>query len=184
MLFRGLGLLLIAVLLTGCAGNGFNTTADSGPTITMPLIPGWFEDQRVYYITTDASPAGAALDKNANYAPRLDDALPPRPKPPEMKTVIERIYGFPNGEQPAVLPSAPEPIGAASSNQPYSPIWQIYAVEWLREDRVRELTSEAAVFEAEANGWVSITATDMVVNCAVVADAEGNHLPGSRVNGL
>lgn len=173
---------LISLVLAGCANLGSNPV--SGPSITMPLIPGWFNDRKVYYITTDASPVAAAIDKNANFAPRLNDALPPRPKPPELKTVIERIYGFPEGDQPAILPSAPDPIGATSVNRPYSPIWQIYEVRWLDVAKRRELTSESALFDAQANGWVSITATDMVVNCAVVADDEGNHLPGSVVQGL
>ncbi|WP_108124122.1 DUF7482 domain-containing protein [Saccharospirillum mangrovi] len=182
MLKPWIGIALFSVLLSGCASLSSNSVA--GPSITMPLIPGWFNDQRVYYITTDASPVAAATGKNANFAPRLSDALPPRPKPPELKTVIERIYGFPEGDQPTILPSAPDPIGATSVNRPYSPIWQIYEVRWIDEAARRELTSESALFDAEANGWVSITATDMVVNCAVVADGEGRHLPGSVVNGI
>jgi len=173
---------LISLLMSGCAN--FAATSVSEPSITLPLFPAWFDDRRVYYITTDASPVAAAIDKNANFAPRLNDALPPRPKPPELKTVIERIYGFPEGDQPAILPSAPDPIGATSVNRPYSPIWQIYEVRWLDIAERQELTSEAALFAAEANGLVSISATDMVVNCAVVADAEGNHLPGSVVMGI
>lgn len=177
-----LALVMLSAMISGCAG--LSSQPIDGPSITLPLIPGWFDDRRVYYITTDAAPVAAAIDKNANFAPRLSDALPPRPKPPELKTVIERIYGFPDGEQPAILPSAPDPIGAQSVNRPYSPIWQIYEVRWIDGSARRELTSESALFDAEAKGWVSITATDMVVNCAVVADGEGHHLPGTVVQGL
>lgn len=177
-----LSLALISLLLAGCANLGSN--AVNGPSITLPLIPGWFNDRKVYYITTDAAPVATAISKNANFAPRLHDALPPRPKPPELKTVIERIYGFPEGDQASILPSAPDPIGATSVNRSYSPIWQIYHVRWLDDAQRRELRSESALLDAEANGWVSITATDMVVNCTVVADDSGKALSGSIVRGL
>lgn len=180
-MLRRLAYTLAALFLTGCASHS-PTVERNAPSISMPLFPAWFEDQTVYYISTDAWPRQVAQGMGLNYTPRFQDALPPRPKPPELKTVLERIYVFPNGEQPSVLPSAPEPIGADSANRPYSPLWLVYQVTWNDPQQRRELTSESALFDAERQGWITITATETVVNCPIVADAEGNRLPGSRLN--
>lgn len=51
-------------------------------------------------------------------------------------------------------------------------------------DHRQELKSEAELLDAEAEGWVELTLTEVIVNCAVVADAEGNRLPGSQLHGL
>lgn len=181
--------LLSATLIVGLAGCGLNQTTPNrsssyDPAITMPMFPGWFDGDIVYYITTDAWPRQVAIDMGANYTPRLRHSLPPRPKPPELDTVVERIYVFPGKEQPSILPSSPEPLGADSRNEPYSPIWVLYEVTWLEPAQQRELTSEGALFDAQSRGWVEITPTDKVVNCAIVADAEGNSLRNTRVHGL
>jgi len=181
MIDRWLSGCLAVFALTGCASLSQPTDV-STPAITLPLIPAWYEDRKLYYISTDAWPRRAALDKGVNYAPRLRDSLPPRPKPPDLKTVLERIYTFPNGEQASVVPSAPEPIGADSTNRPYSPLWLLYEVTWKEPAQRRELTSESALFDAERQGWITITATEMVVNCPIVADAEGNRLPGTTLH--
>ncbi len=139
------------------------------------MYPAWFDDRLVYYVSTDAWPLETAERMGVNYAPRLKDALPPRPKPPGTKTVLERIYVFSNSEQPNVLPSSPDPIGPASTNKPYSPIWVLYEVTWLVPEADREqLTSESALFRAERDGQVRIEATDQLVNCPIVADEDGN----------
>lgn len=186
MNFRLIPVALI-VLLTGCS---VLQPADSPtqkaltPAITLPLVPSWFNGTIYYYVTTDAWPRELATAMGANHTPRFQDALPPRPKPPELKTVLERVYTFPDGEQISIIPSAPEPIGPASHNQPYSPVWQVVEVHWRVTEQQRELKSEAALLDAAAAGWVEITVTDGVVNCAVVADAEGNRLPGSQLHGV
>lgn len=104
----------------------------------------------------------------ANYAPRLRDAIPHYPKPPRQKTVIERVYGFPNGEQRNIFPSAPTPAGYTSTDKAYSPIWLMYVVNWVNPDNAIELTSEDALLDAQAKGLVTIERTNIVVNCPIV----------------
>jgi hypothetical protein len=172
-------------LLSGCSVIGPQVSGVArmeAPSVTLPLVAGWFNNKKYYYINTDAWPQSLADEMGVNYAPRLADSLPPRPKPPGLKTIIERVYTFPENDQINILPSVPEPIGPASTNRPYSPIWQPVAVRWLDKERQRELRSEADVLDAEAEGWVSVTVINAVVNCAVIADDEGNWLPGSQLH--
>ncbi|WP_417551560.1 hypothetical protein [Marinomonas fungiae] len=154
--------------LTGCA-----STAPS--SISLPLHQAWFNDQVIYYVTTDVSDQEMARSMGVNYAPRLRDAIPNYPKPPRQKTVIERVYAFPNAEQRNIFPSAPTPVGSESTDVAYSPIWLMYAVKWVEPEHAIELTSEDALLDAEAKGWVNIERTNIVVNCPIVPSPYVSH---------
>ncbi|WP_231886169.1 DUF7482 domain-containing protein [Marinomonas atlantica] len=150
------------MMLTACSNQ------PTGLQYSLPLQQAWFEGETVFYVTTDVSDQAMAEKMGANYAPRLRDAIPNYPKPPRQKTVIERVYGFPNGEQRNVFPSAPTPTGFQSTDTAYSPIWLMYAVKWVDPKNAYELTSEDAVLDADAKGLVNIERTNIVVNCPVV----------------
>ncbi len=148
----------------------------SGDTVELPLVSGWFEGKVVRYVTTDVSDRQAATDMNANYVPRLANALNRQPQPGQ-PGAVERIYSFVNAKQGGVLPSLPAPLGAANANLNYSPLWQVHKVRWLPGKKIRLLTSEEQVLAAEEAGDVSIEKTNLVVNCPVVFSAADGALP-------
>ena len=96
-----------------------------------------------------------------NYAPRLHDAIGVRP------SVLERVYKFPQGEQISIFQSAPQPVGPASTDLSYSPLWRLALVHWTKPERFRELRSEEELLAAQENGELSINVTDIVVNCPI-----------------
>jgi hypothetical protein len=98
-----------------------------------------------------------------------------------LKTVLERVYKFPNNEQDAVFASAPRPLGPTSQDQQYSPLWLIYAVRWKSGAVVRELTSEEVVLGAEAAGTLEITRSSIVVNCPIVGSPAGDSFAGTYI---
>lgn len=153
-----------ALLLSRCVGGV------QQDTVTLDVSSAWFEGRLVQYISTDVSDSEFARKMNANFAPRLADAIPNYPKPPEQKTVLERVYAFPGDEQAnTVFASIPSPLGHASQDVSYSPLWLMYTVHWLDQERVQELRSEGDIFKAEAQGWVEIARTNVVINCPVVS---------------
>ena len=151
--------LLGSLLLGGCAGS-------SDTRIELPLLPGWYNEQLVYYITTDISDAPMAGMMQANYVPRLANALPTVPGPDPLAT-YDRVYKFADGSQPSVLPSIPLPLGAGNEDPAYSPLWHIYEVRWLRGPHT-ELRSADALLQAQEEGRVSLKATGVIANCPVV----------------
>lgn len=161
--------LALIASLTGCAAPARTASKPaSGETINLPLIQGWFEGRRAYYVTTDASDATMSAMMGANYVPRLANTLPPEPKVPGTPSSTDRIYKFPNAEQASVLPSAPEPLGAGNASNAYSPLWQIVNVTWNPGAKVVTLRSERDVLEAEDAGRITVMPTRVVVNCPVV----------------
>lgn len=164
MLFKGICFIVLALLLSAC------TSASKNQQVSFPVLKAWYEGKDVLYVTTDVSDREMAKAMNANYAPRLRDAIPRYPKPPQVKTVLERVYAFPNKEQDrTVFPSAPEPLGYLSENSAYSPLWIMYAVVWKDPSQAYDLKSEEAIFVAEDQGLVTIERTDIVVNCPVIS---------------
>lgn len=160
------------VLLSGCA------SPVSKGTIVFPLLKAWYEDRDVYYITTDVSDPEMAHMMGANYAPRLVQAVPNYPKPPGQRTILERVYAFPGGEQANnVFASIPEPLGPFSQDSSYSPIWLMYMVSWVDPALRRELRSENAILDAEEAGLVKIERSNIVANCPIVKLDTGPSLP-------
>jgi hypothetical protein len=161
--------IVCVLLLASCSSYSVKNKQVPQSTISLPLLHGWHDGKEVRYITTDVSDQAVAKAKNANYAPRLRDAVPRYPKPPQVKTVLERVYAFPNQEQAwSVFASVPEPLGYKSQDTHYSPLWLMYVVVWKDPSKVTELRSEEAILTAEDQGLVTIERTDIVLNCPVI----------------
>lgn len=163
--------LLLLLLLVGCA------TFDEGKTETvLKLQQAWVDGKKVEYVSTDISDAGAARQNGVNHVPRLADALPAEGR----KSLAERVYKFPDGEQISVFPSAPTPAGGANTDTNYSPLWRLVMVSWVKPDRRRELKSEEEILAAQDLGDVALRVTGIVANCPIIRSADGARLAGSR----
>lgn len=164
---------LAGIFLSGCSIGG---TAPPDRA-TLPLLTAWYDGKLVYYITTDVSERKIAEKMGANLAPRLTDGLPDYPKPPGQKTILEKVYDFTNSPQNKVFSSAPEPIGPASRDRHYSPVWLAILVTWQADHKIRTLTSEEAILDAAEKGEISLVTSDILLNCPIVGSAEGKTLP-------
>lgn len=157
------------VLLSGCASQVATRTET-----VLPLNRAWVDGRLVEYITTDISDQGMASMAGVNYVPRLRDAIgAPR-------SVLERVYKFPGGEQISIFQSAPSPVGPNNADRAYSPLWRLVMVKWRPPHTPRELKSEEALLAAEEAGQVSLEVTDIVANCPVTRTPGGEGLKGSR----
>ena len=163
--------LLVASLLTACANSVF----DVGRTeIVLPVSRAWVDGRVVEYVTTDISDLAMARMMGANHVPRLSAALGST----HGKSLVERVYKFPNEEQISVFQSAPSPVGAENQDRSYSPLWQVVLVRWANPAAARELKSEEAVLAAVDSGAVTLEATRVVLNCPIVHRGPRGALPG------
>lgn len=175
-------LVLAATALAGCAAIGGSRLSSSDETVNLPLVQGWFEGRRAFYVTTDVSDPEMARRAGANHVPRLANALPPEPKVPGMPSTIDRIYMVTNFKQGNVLPSAPQPLGPGNASNAYSPLWQIVTVTWKAGETPVLLRSEQEVLGAEDAGRVILEPQRVIANCPVVR-IEGEFLPGASLPG-
>ncbi|WP_144022142.1 DUF7482 domain-containing protein [Caballeronia sordidicola] len=168
--------------LVACGGKPVLSNSLAPKIITLPLSAAWYDNRLVYYITTEITDPAMATGTGITLTPRLRDAVPSYPKPPGVKTVLERVYKFPAGDQDAVFSSAPNPVGAASADKQYSPLWLLYTVSWNNASHPYMIKSEAALLEAVRKDEVTVTRTSIVINCPIVLNANGPTLSGVDVN--
>lgn len=137
-------------------------------TATLPLTQGFADGQAVFYIQTEASDAGVALQDQVHFVPKLAGALT------APLSAVDDIYVVTNFTQPNILASVPGPVGPMNSNGDYSPLWEVNMVTWVVPANATTLKSEAEVLAAQTAGSVTITQPGVVVNCPVLfASAHG-----------
>lgn len=157
---RHLALALLPALLAACA-----LPTRPADTVALPRQQAWVEGRRVDYVTTDISDATMALRSGVNHVPRLRDALGAG-----RGSLTERVYKFADGRQISIFPSAPAAPGATPDPN-YSPLWRLVLVAWKPGAAVRELRSEEALLAAADAGELTLSVTDIVVNCPILPAA-------------
>jgi 6-phosphogluconolactonase (cycloisomerase 2 family) len=126
-----------------------------------------------YYIQTEASDPDVAKAQGVNYVPKLANAI--------SDGVTDDIYVVTNFKQANVIPSAPIPAGPSNTDPDYTPLWQVNTVTWNQGTTPHTLRSEEEVLAAEAAGQVTITKTNIVVNCPVIFTPQGGLLPTAKI---
>lgn len=154
--------MLLLTMLTG--------VAHAAPAITMPLVTGYYDDVKIYYVNTEASDADVAAADGTTFVPKLANAI-------DVGATAD-IYAVTNFEQNNIVDSVPDPLGPYNADPDYSPLWRVTLVTWQPNTTPETLTSESAVLAAVDAGLVTLTSTDIVVNCAVVVTPWG-HLPSA-----
>ena len=164
---------LVLAFLSACASAFF----DVGRSETvLPLSRAWIDGRVVEYVTTDVSDLAMATMMGVNHVPRLAEAV----RAPPGRSLLERVYKFPNEEQISIFQSAPSPVGATNKDRSYSPLWRVVLVRWANPRLARELKSEESLLAAEQNRELSLEITEIVVNCPVTRVRGGQALRGVR----
>ncbi len=142
-----------------------NLTKTNVP-VTLPLTRGYVNGFEVFYLSTEASDKGLAdhltnfTHSRVSYTPALKNT------PPQS---LGNIYVFGNGIK-GIGPLGFQPNVADSQpgDPAYSPLWRINNVQWKQGVSPLELKSEADVLSAQKSGALTVTPSDVVVNCPFV----------------
>ncbi len=177
-LFSGLAM---ATTTPGLAQDNFQgTPATNGvypenATATFPLIFCWYKGQVLYYIRIDTSDEATAKAQGLNHVPQLANVLTSQP------AAYDDIYTVTNFQQYNVVPSAPNPVGPKSTDPSYQPLWQVSQVTWNGGAKPRVLKSEEEILDAKAKGELTVTKTNVVINCPIIFTPEGGKLPNVKI---
>jgi hypothetical protein len=158
----------------------------AGRTVRFELTDGFARDERVLYISTDASDPVAAALENVTFAPRLGSA--PFAGGDGTDSARASLAAFVNGptgrKNPerqglnSALLGEGDPLNllAWTPNQGrYSPLWDVHLSAWAPGERARRLEdfadvedgAEERVFTApDGTSWGP---TGFVVNCPIIA---------------
>ena len=144
-------------------------------TATFPLVFCWYKGQVLFYIRTDTSDKTTAQQQGLNYVPQLGNVLSSAPP------AYDDIYTFTNYNQYNVVPSAPYPVGARNTDRDYQPLWQVSQVAWNSGSKPRTLRSEEEILAAAKSGEVTVTKTNVVINCPIIFSPELGKLPNVKI---
>jgi hypothetical protein len=142
--------------------------------LVIPLVKGLYDGKDVYYITTEASDSNVANDlgKFTNFPVTFAPAIGKAPA-----SALAQIYVFKNGVTgTGVLGFQPNVVDSIPGESKYSPLWKINFVEWKDPTSATVLGSDDDIMSAFSQGKVTITPTNVVVNCPIVqwgGDKEG-----------
>jgi hypothetical protein len=167
---------LVALAASFRSLRGEDSHKTRTPRVILPLVQCWYKGQVAYYIQTEASDSGLALQQDVNYVPLLANVLS------ATTTAVDDIYHVTNFTQGNVIPSAPIPAGPTNTDPSYSPLWQVSLVTWV-SGTPYVLKSEEDVLLAKGDGLVTITKTSIVVNCPVIYTPYGGLLPTAKIIG-
>ena len=152
------------------SNNNNNTaSAQSNPSpVSIPLSKGYVNGEIAYFIATDASDSQIAASitnttgYKVNFSPNL--ALTP-------ESARQQGYVFVNGIKTSESPIGFQ-LGVASAlpgEKGYSPLSQVNYVKWNANANPRILKSADEVMNAERNGELSVSKTNIVINSPAVA---------------
>ncbi|MDQ2841514.1 MAG: hypothetical protein M3Y72_10855 [Acidobacteriota bacterium] len=175
------GLALSTAGLAQAQDNDFQgTPASNGvypenATATFPLVFCWYKGRVLFYIRIDTSDQPTAEQQGLNYVPQLANVLTSQP------AAYDDIYTFTNFQQFNVVPSAPHPVGPKNVDRTYQPLWQVSQVAWNSGKQPRTLRSEEEILAAKSEGEVTVTKTNVVINCPIIFTPEGGKLPNVKI---
>jgi hypothetical protein len=151
---------------TSYSGKTLTGASTIPEAISIPVSKGYVDGNVSYFISTDASEKDVVSSVSnstrfeINYAPSLANTSEPS---------RQQGYVFTNGikgEGPSgfQLPVA----SAAPGDEGYSPLFEINYVKWNDESNARVLKAADEVTEAQSNGELTITRSNIVINSPFV----------------
>ena len=148
-----------------------NMQFNNDAPLTIPLIDGYYNGEKVYFIHTEISDKDIAgmmttmVNFPTLYVPDLDDIS---------SDDLDKVYIFTNG----IAGSGPYGGGpfffqidifdSVPGMEEYNQFRVPQLVTWNEDSNPILLTSIEDLFEAEANGELSIESTDFVVNAPII----------------
>jgi len=156
-------------MMSSSTMSGMQFSVDA--PITMPLIDGYYNGEKVYFIHTEVSDKDISemLTMMVNF---------PTLYVPELTNIstddLSKVYIFTNGI-PGTVPYGGGPFffqidifDAVPGQDGYSQLRNPHLVTWSENSSPRLLTSVEDLLEAEANGELSIEKSDLVVNAPMI----------------
>ena len=134
--------------------------------ISIPVSKGYVDGNVSYFISTDASEKNVVSSVSnstkfeVNYAPSLANTS---------ESSRQQGYVFINGIKGEGPTGFQLPIASASpGDEGYSPLFEINYVKWNDESNSRVIKTAHEVLEAQSNGELTITKSNIVINSPFV----------------
>ena len=171
-----------AATTTPTAGSTmFKLTTPNAPVV-IPLVRGLYDKKDILLITTEVSDK-AMKDQIGNFTgfPVNYDA-----NLTKISQGIGNLWIFKNGVKgPGFMGFQASVVDSIPGDPGYTPLWKVSIVEWKTNSGITPTTlgSDDAIAAAQSKGQITITPTNVVVNCPILqwGGNKDNTIPAGHI---
>ena len=174
--------LAFAATTTPTAGpTMFKLTTPNAPVV-IPLVKGLYDGKDILLITTEVSDK-AMKDQIGNFTgfPVNYDA-----NLTKISQGVGNLWIFKNGVKgPGFMGFQASVVDSIPGDPGYTPLWKVSIVEWKTNSGITPtiLGSDDAIAAAQSKGQITVTPTNVVVNCPILqwGGNKDNTIPAGHI---
>ena len=149
---------------SGTAGTSMMKLTTPNAPVVIPLVKGLYDGKDILLITTEVSDKamkdqiGNFTGSPVNYEPNLTKSQD-----------IGQLWIFKNGVKgPGLMGFQTNVLNSIPGDPHYTPLWKVNIVEWKTTSTPTILGSDDIIANAVKKGQITVTPTNVVINCPVV----------------
>ena len=164
---------------SGTAGASMMKLTTTNAPVVIPLVKALYDSKGVLFIITEVSDKamrdqiGNFTGSPVNYEPNLTKSQD-----------IGELWIFKNGVKgPGLMGFQTNVLNSIPGDPHYTPLWKVNIVEWKTTSTPTILGSDDIIANAVKKGQITVTPTNVVINCPVVqwGGNKDNTIPAGHI---
>jgi hypothetical protein len=164
---------------SGTSGASMMKLSTTSAPVVLPLFKALYDSKGVLFIITEVSDKtmrdqiGNFTGSPVNYEPNLTKSQD-----------IGQLWIFKNGVKgPGFMGFQTNVLNSIPGDPHYTPLWKVNIVEWKPTSTPTILGSDDIIANATAKGQITVTPTNIVINCPVVqwSGNKDNTIPAGHI---
>lgn len=164
---------------SGTAGASMMKLTTTSAPVVIPLVKALYDSKGVMFIITEVSDKtmrdqiGNFTGSPVNYEPNLTKSQD-----------IGQLWIFKNGVKgPGLMGFQTNVLNSIPGDPHYTPLWKVNIVEWKTTSTPTILGSDDIIANAVSKGQITVTPTNVVINCPVVqwGGNKDNTIPAGHI---
>ena len=166
-------------MTSGTAGASMMKLTTTSAPVVIPLVKALYDSKGVMFIITEVSDKtmrdqiGNFTGSPVNYEPNLTKSQD-----------IGQLWIFKNGVKgPGLMGFQTNVLNSIPGDPHYTPLWKVNIVEWKTTSTPTILGSDDIIANAVSKGQITVTPTNVVINCPVVqwGGNKDNTIPAGHI---
>ena len=164
---------------SGTAGASMMKLTTTNAPVVIPLVKALYDSKGVMFIITEVSDK-TMRDQIGNFTGSLVNYEPNLTKSQD----IGQLWIFKNGVKgPGLMGFQTNVLNSIPGDPHYTPLWKVNIVEWKTTSTPTILGSDDIIADAVKKGQITVTPTNVVINCPVVqwGGNKDNTIPAGHI---
>jgi len=164
---------------SGTTGASMMKLTTTSAPVVIPLVKALYDSKGVLFIITEVSDK-TMRDQIGNFTGSLVNYEPNLTKSKD----IGQLWIFKNGVKgPGLMGFQTNVLNSIPGDPHYTPLWKVNLVEWKTTSTPTILGSDDIIANAVKKGQITVTPTNVVINCPVVqwGGNKDNTIPAGHI---